>query len=311
MPAVQESAVDAVRRFNRFYTKQIGLLREGLLDTRFSLTQARVLYEIAHQDRVTSKQLGELLKLDAGYLSRQLGKFEKAGLIVRHVSERDARLQHLALTRKGRAAFSMLDRRSVSEVEAQLRRLTPAAQERLVQSMRTIHALLEPAAEGSAVQLRAHQPGDLGWIISRHGAIYAQEYGWDLTFEALVADIAATFIKKFNPARERCWIAEAGAERVGCVLLVQESSTVGKLRLLLVEPTARGLGVGGRLVDECLAFAGRAGYRKVTLWTNDVLHAARRIYQRAGFRLVKEERHHSFGHDLVGQNWELKLNSTS
>jgi DNA-binding MarR family transcriptional regulator/GNAT superfamily N-acetyltransferase len=307
MAPVQNNAVEAVRKFNRFYTKQIGLLREGLLDTSFSLTQARVLYEIAHQKGITSKQLGERLNLDAGYLSRLIGKFEKAGLIARQASGQDARVQHFALTRKGRTAFAMLDRRSAAEVEAQLRSLAPAAQARLVDSMNTIHALIEAPAEPPSVKLRSHQPGDMGWVIGRHGAIYAEEYGWDVTFEAFVADIAAKFIQKHDPERERCWIAEAGGERVGCIFLVQKSRTVAKLRLLLVEPTARGLGVGGRLLDECLAFARAAGYRKVTLWTNDILHAARHLYQRAGFSLVQEERHHSFGHDLVGQNWELTL----
>lgn len=309
MAPVQENAVAAVRKFNRFYTRQIGLLREGLLDTSFSLTQARVLYEIACQKGITSKQLGERLNLDAGYLSRLVGKFEKAGLVARQASGQDARIRHLRLTRKGRSAFATLDRRSASEVEAQLRSLAPAAQANLVDSMDRIQALLEPPAGPPKIQLRAHQPGDMGWVIGRHGALYAQEYGWDITFEAFVADIAAKFIRKFNPESERCWIAEAGRERVGCVFLVEESRAVAKLRLLLVEPTARGLGIGGRLVDECIAFARAAGYTKMTLWTNDILHAARRIYQRAGFRLVHEERHHSFGHDLVGQNWELPLRS--
>jgi DNA-binding MarR family transcriptional regulator/GNAT superfamily N-acetyltransferase len=299
--------VEAVRRFNRFYTKQIGLLREGLLGTPFSLTQARILYEIAHQKRITPTQLGECLNLDAGYLSRQIGKFEEAGLVARQASSRDGRVQHLALTGKGRVAFATLDRRSTSEVQAQLRSLEPAARARLVASMNTIHDLLEPPTEKPKVQLRAHRPGDIGWVIGRHGAIYAQEYSWDATFEALVAEIAAKFIRKFDPERERCWIAEADGERVGCIFLVKVSRTTAKLRLLLVEPAARGLGVGGRLVDECIAFAKAAGYRKITLWTQDILHGARRIYQRAGFRLIKEEQHHSFGHDLNGQYWELRI----
>jgi DNA-binding MarR family transcriptional regulator/GNAT superfamily N-acetyltransferase len=302
-----DQAVEAVRRFNRFYTKQIGLLREGLLDTPFSLTQARVVYEIGRQKRITSKQLGEGLNLDAGYLSRQIGKFERDGLLVRQSSGQDARIRHLALTRKGRAAFAMLDQRSASDVRDQLRALPPAAQARLVGSMNTIQGLLETTAEPPEIDLRAHKPGDMGWVIMRHGAIYAEEYGWDATFEALVADIAAKFIRRFDPQCERCWIAEFRGERVGCVFLVKGSRAVAKLRLLLVEPTARGLGAGSLLVGECLSFARAAGYRKVTLWTNDILHAARRIYQRAGFRLIYEDRHHSFGHDLVGQNWELTL----
>jgi len=307
MAPTPQDAVESVRRFNRFYTRQIGLLREGLLDTRFSLTQARVLYEIAHQKGIASKELGERLNLDAGFVSRLIGRFEKSGLLARQPSSRDGRLHHLALTRKGRTVFATLDRRSVAEIQAQLANLEPASRAKLVDSMNAIQSLLDPRAEPPAVHLRAHRPGDMGWVISRHGAIYAQEYGWDMTFEALVAEIVARFIRNFDPERERCWIAEIAGERVGSIFLVQDSRAVAKLRLLLVEPAARGRGVGGRLVDECLAFARAAGYRKITLWTNDILHAARRIYQRAGFGLVEEERHHSFGHDLVGQNWELDL----
>jgi DNA-binding MarR family transcriptional regulator/GNAT superfamily N-acetyltransferase len=307
MATVHEDAVEAVRKFNRFYTRQIGILREGLLDTPFSLTQARILYEIAHQKGITSKPLGDHLHLDAGYVSRQIGRFEKAGLVERQASGTDARVQHLALTRKGRTAFATLDRRSAADVQAQLRRLTADAQTKLVASMNAIYMLLEAPPEPPTVRLRGHQPGDMGWVVSRHGAIYAQEYGWDATFEALVADIVAKFIRAYDPERERCWIATAAGERVGSVFLVQESRRVAKLRLLLVEPAARGLGVGGRLVDECVDFAKAAGYQKVTLWTNDILHAARHLYQRAGFRLIQEDRHHSFGQDLVGQNWELAL----
>lgn len=307
MSPAQEGAVNAVRRFNRFYTKQIGLLREGLLGTRFSLTQARILYEIAHQEGISSSQLSLQLNLDAGYLSRQIGKFEKAGLVARRTSDRDGRVQHLALTGNGQREFAILDQRSASEVAAQLGGLTPDAQAKLVESMQSIQSLLDPGKEAPAVRLRAPQPGDMGWVVGRQGVFYAREYGWDATFEALAAEIVAKFVRNFDPARERCWIAEASGERAGCVFLVQESRTVAKLRLLFVEPAARGLGVGSRLVDECIAFARQAGYRKLTLWTNDILDAARRIYQRAGFRLIEEERHHSFGQDLTGQNWELTL----
>lgn len=300
-------AVAAVRRFNRFYTRQIGLLREGLLGTPYSLTQARILYEIAHQEGVTAKQLGEQLRLDPGYLSRLLARFEKARLVARKTSGQDGRVRHLALTSKGRAASATLDQRSTADVDELLRRLTPAGRQKLVASMQSIEDLLDPSAAAPAVTLRDPEPGDYGWVVSRHGAIYAEEYGWDATFEALVAEIVAQFIRNFRPGRERCWIAEAGGERAGCIFLVEGSRTVAKLRLLLVEPSRRGLGIGKRLVDECVAFAQAAGYCKVTLWTNDVLAAARHIYQRAGFRLVEEDRHHSFGQDLVGQNWELAL----
>jgi len=307
MAPAGEDAAQVVRRFNRFYTRQIGLLREGLLDTPFSLTQARILYEIAQQDGVTARQLEGQLNLDPGYLSRQVAKFDKAGLVARRPSDRDGRVWHLSLSRKGRTAFAMLDRRSASDAERQLRNLTPAAQAKLVESMKSIQALLEPAAGQPGLELRAPVPGDMGWVISRHGAVYAQEYGWDATFEALVGEIAAKFVQKFDSQRERCWIAELGGERVGCIFLVKAARTVAKLRLLFVEPAARGRGIGRRLVEECIAFAREAGYRKVTLWTNDVLHAARHIYEGAGFRLTEENRHHSFGKDLVGQTWELTL----
>lgn len=272
MAPAGESRVNLGRTFNRFYTKQIGLLREGLLNTRFSLTQARVLYEIFHEPGVTSKKLAERLNLEAGYLSRLIQKFETGALVRRAASTEDRRVQHLALTAKGRSAATDLDQRSASEVLAQLQRLGPDAQARLVSVMRTIEELLGSPPRTTpvaSVSLRRHRPGDMGWVVSRHGAIYAAEYGWDSSFEALVAEIAAKFIRRFDPARERCWIAEAGGERVGCAFLVQHSPRVAQLRLLLVEPSARGLGVGTRLVNECLAFASRIGYRKITLWTND------------------------------------------
>lgn len=303
-----EERTHAVRRFSRFYTRRLGVLGEGLLDSSFSLTEARVLYELAHRDRPTATALGRDLGLDPGYLSRILRRFEEAGLLERARSEADARQSHLVLTPAGRAAFAPLDKASREQVGALLSRLTDADQRRLTDAMATIESLLgEVEAPKAPYTLRPHRPGDMGWIVHRHGALYAQEYGWGDTFEALVAEIAATFIKDFDPKRERCWIAEWDGEIVGSVLLVKQSDEVAKLRLLFVEPKARGLGIGRRFVEECIRFARDAGYRRITLWTNDVLHAARKIYADAGFRLVQTEPHRSFGHDLVGENWELEL----
>jgi DNA-binding MarR family transcriptional regulator/GNAT superfamily N-acetyltransferase len=299
---------DAVRRFNRFYTKRIGVLHEGLLGSRYSLTQVRTLYELAHRDQPTAAELSKELGVDPGYLSRILRGFRGRGLISRTRSAADGRQSHLSLTARGRKAFAPLDRRSQEEIRAMLGALPPSDQERLVRAMEGIEALLSPRREAKVPYLlRPHQPGDMGWVVHRHGALYAQEYGWDETFEALVAEIAAKFIREFDAKRERCWIAEREGEIVGSVFLVKKSPTVAKLRLMYVEPKARGLGIGKRLVEECLRFARQVGYRKITLWTNSVLLAARHIYRKAGFRLVHEERHHSFGHDLVGETWELEL----
>ena len=302
---------DQVRAFNRFYTKQIGLLRDGYLKTPFSLTQARVLYELGSHPGIRWSELFEELALDAGYLSRLVKNFEARGLIRREVSGEDRRVSHLSLTAKGRAEFQKLNSRSQAEIEAMLAKLSGPQQQRLVASMNSIRQLLEPQKEDEPIEIRAHRPGDIGWVIARHGELYTQEYNWDSTFEGLVAEIAGNFLKDFDPEREHCWIAERSGDRVGCVFLVKKSKSVAKLRLLLVDPAARGSGLGTRLVDECVNFARRAGYRKLILWTNDILHAARRIYERCGFVLVKEEKHHSFGHDLVGQFWELKLRVTA
>lgn len=309
MPTSKDQ-IRLVRRFNRFYTRRIGLLREGLLDTPFSLTQARVLYEIAQQPGARSCNLAADLGLDPGYLSRLLASFERRELVRRLRSKTDARVNHVSLTVRGRAEFKRLDARSRSQVAAMLAGLTQSQQQRLADSMNAVQNLLDPPASAvKAVTVRPHRPGDIGWVVARHGEIYHQEYGWDSTFEGLVATIAGQFLTRSDPRRERCWIAELDGERAGCVLLVRASDTVAKLRLLLVEPAARGHHIGARLVDECIAFARQAGYRKLTLWTNSVLHAARRIYERAGFRLVRQGKHRSFGHDLVEQVWELKLNS--
>jgi DNA-binding MarR family transcriptional regulator/GNAT superfamily N-acetyltransferase len=303
-----DQRVAAVRRFNRFYTQKIGVLREGLLNSPFSLTEARVLYELANRDQPTASALGRDLGLDAGYLSRILRRFEKKGLLTRKTSKTDGRQQLLTLTRKGEEAFAPLNTRSRAEIGALLDPLSEAEQVRLVEAMHTIERSLGAAPEPrTPYLLRPHQPGDMGWVVHRHGALYAQEYGWDETFEALVAEVAAAFIKTYDPKTERCWIAEKDGAIVGSVFLVRKSRTVAKLRLLYVEPKARGLGIGARLATECERFARQAGYRKITLWTNSILHAARHIYEKAGYRLVESAPHRSFGHDLVGETWEKTL----
>ena len=300
--------VGDVRRFNRFWTRQIGVLREGYLESPFSLTEVRVLYELAHREETTAGELGEELGLDAGYLSRILSGFQKHGLIRKRPSEADGRRRLLRLTERGREAFAPLEARSRSEIGAMLGGMSIAGQERLVKAMRTIEGLLSFRPDPAVPYLlRPPQPGDMGWVVHRHGVLYAREYGWDERFEALVAGIVAKFIQQYDPRVERCWIAERDGEVVGCVFLVRESEEVAKLRLLLVEPEARGLGIGSRLVEECIRFARQAGYLKITLWTNDVLNSARRIYEAMGFQLVHEKPHRSFGHDLVGQTWELML----
>jgi DNA-binding MarR family transcriptional regulator/ribosomal protein S18 acetylase RimI-like enzyme len=301
-------SVDAVRRFNRFYTRQIGVLQEGLLKSPFSLAEARVLYELAHRDQPTAAALCKDLGLDAGYLSRILRGFERGGLIDRRPSTADGRQNLLALTLDGRAAFGRLEQATRGQVGAMLGVLPEDGRRRLLDAMRTIETLL---GAGTALRapylLRPQQPGDLGWIVHRHGVLYADEYGFDARFEALVAEIVTQFGRHHDPGRERCWIAERDGVPVGSVLLARQSDEVAKLRLLLVEPEARGLGIGARLVGECERFARRAGYRKITLWTNSVLHAARRLYEKAGYRRVHEEPHRSFGQELVGETWELML----
>lgn len=300
--------VAAVRRFNRFYTRQIGVLTDQYLDSPFSLTPARVLYELAHHEQTTATVLGGELGLDAGYLSRILRDFKKRGLVAKQPSAADGRQSLLRLTEKGQDAFAAINTRSASDIEAMLNRLSGEDQERLVESMSVIEGLLgAPPDRRVPYILRPHQSGDMGWVVQRHGILYAEEYGWNEQFEALVAEIVAKFIQHYDPRRERCWIAEKDGENVGSVFLVKKSQTVAKLRLLLVEPKARGLGIGTRLVDECVRFARQAGYRKITLWTNSILVAARHIYEQAGFHLVDSDPHHSFGHDLVGENWELAL----
>ncbi len=306
-----QQRIEAVRRFNRFYTRRIGVLREGLLGSPFSLVEARIIYELAQHGQTTATQLCRELGLDGGYLSRILRRFEKAGLIDKRRSETDGRQSLLRLTEPGQAAFAALDSRSRHEIGALIGELSREDQYRLVGAMNTVEVLFDAKPEPrTPYLLRPHQPGDMGWIVHRHALLYAEEYGWDESFEALVARIVTEFLDRFDAKAERCWIAEQDGEIVGCVFLVKKSKRVAKLRLLLVEPKARGLGIGARLVDECLRFARRVGYRKITLWTNSVLTAARPIYERAGFRLIDEAPHHSFGHDLIGQTWELDLPRT-
>ena len=304
--------IDAVRRFNRYWTRKIGVLREGLLHTPYTLTEARVLLEISHRGSPTATDLSRGLGLDPGYLSRVLGRLEERGLLARIPSEADGRRRVLSLTPDGEEAFSLLDARSREEVGEMLGGLSEGEQRHLLEAMRTVEVILDgDDARGfkysEPFYLRAPEPGDLGWVVQRHGSLYAWEYGWDESFEALVARIVADFAGGHDAARERCWIAEMGGMNVGCVFVVKESAEVAKLRLLLVEPEARGLGLGTSLVEECVRFARSHGYGKLVLWTNSVLGAARHVYEEKGFELVEEEEHHSFGKDLVGQNWELVL----
>jgi DNA-binding MarR family transcriptional regulator/N-acetylglutamate synthase-like GNAT family acetyltransferase len=304
-----KTQIDAVRHFNRFYTKQIGVLSDGLLESSFSLTEARVIYELAQRGSATASELGNELRLDAGYLSRIVGKFEQRRLISKRPSEADARQSVLSLTARGRKEFESLNQLSRNQVEEILNDLTPLDQSRLVGAMRTIEEILGTSLKDEKISyiLRPPHAGDMGWVVQSNGSLYAQEYGWDETYEALVAQIVSDFVKNYDPKRERCWIAEKDGENIGCVFLVKESEQVARLRLLIVDPKARGLGVGKRLVDECTRFARQARYKKITLWTNSVLLAARGIYEKAGYKLVKAEKHHSFGHDLTGETWELDL----
>ncbi len=306
--AVLDEQIAAIRGFNRFYTRQIGLLDESLLKSPFSLTEGRVLFELARRDRLTASTLCRDLGLDAGYLSRLLKKFETRGLIARAPSEHDARQTMLSLTAAGRDAFAPLDADAHDEIAALLASMTADERDRLVKAMRRVQSLLDDGPDRAVpFILRPHAPGDIGWIIHRHGVLYAEEYGWDENLEALAAEIAAAFVKSFDPKRERCWIAERDGEIVGSVFIVREDDETAKLRLLYVERAARGLGIGRRLVDEAIRFARAKGYRTLTLWTNDVLVSARRIYEAAGFQLVAEDPQHAFGKDVVSQTWSLAL----
>jgi DNA-binding MarR family transcriptional regulator len=301
--------VAAVRRFNRFYTRTIGVLQEGLLQSSFSLAEARVLYELAQCGETTAGPLGRELGLDPGYLSRILQRFERDRLISRVPSEADRRQNALSLTDAGREAFAPLEAGSRDEIGALLGGLPEPAQAALVAAMGRIESLLGAPASAASQPwlLRQHRAGDIGWVVARHGALYAEEYGLDQRFEALVAKVAGEFLAGHDPARERCWIAERNGVNIGAVFLVRDTDEIARLRLLIVEPAARGLGIGKRLVAECIGFARTAGYRRVTLWTNDVLTAARAIYQQAGFRLSASAPHQDFGPPMVGEDWELEL----
>jgi len=308
----QDSRIAAVRRFNRFYTRQIGVLRKNFLDSPYSLGEARVLYEIGNDNARTATEIGRALDLDAGYLSRVLRDFEKRALIRRKTSESDARQSYLTLAPSGRKAFALLNRLSQRDIGAMLRKLTPARQSQLIDAMHTIEQLLgadegEKPSEGRDYIVREPRHGDFGWIVKRNAEIYAKEYGWTAPFEGVCAQIVADFVNKFDPKRERCWIAEMDGENVGSIMLANDGDGVARIRLLVLDPKARGLGIGARLVDECIRFARRAGYKKVTLWTHSVLTAARHIYQKAGFRLMRTERHRSWGRPVVSEYWDLEL----
>ncbi|MCA1455025.1 MarR family transcriptional regulator [Bradyrhizobium sp. BRP22] len=301
-----ETHVAAVRAFNRFYTRKLGVLDQHLLQSPFSLSEARVLYELAHREEISAKQIGTELGLDPGYLSRILQKFDEDGLLTRTPLASDRRQYQLGLTAKGRQTFARINRASHDEVAAMLMRLAPDDRARLTAAMGTIERLLGEAAPPRAV-LRDPRPGDMGWVVQSQSVLYASEYGFDSSYEALVAEIVAKFLTSFEASRERCWIADLEGTPVGSVFLVRHSDDVAKLRLLAVDPAGRGQGLGKRLVGECISFAKACGYRKITLWTQSILIAARKIYQDAGFVLVKSGPHRSFGQDLVGETWERTL----
>ena len=300
-----EPDIAAVRAFNRLYTRKLGMLDQQLLKSPFSLSEARVLYELAHRDELSAKEIATELGLDAGYLSRIVQSFDEAGLISREPLPTDRRQYRLALTAKGRQAFAKLERSAKDDVAAMLERLPPGGRARLIGAMADIARLLGDAARQAT--LREPRPGDMGWVVQSHGALYAREYGFDSSFEGLVAEITAKFLASFDASRERCWIAEIDGTQVGSVFLVRHSDDVAKLRLLLIDPAGRGQQLGQRMVGECIAFARACGYRRITLWTQSILLAARSIYEKAGFKLVASEPHRSFGQDLVGETWELEL----
>ena len=307
-----QQSVARVRGFNRFYTRQIGALNGGFLQSPFSLTEVRVLYELSVHATLTATDLRRELGLDAGYLSRILRAFHRRGLIRRQISASDARRVQLALTAKGRVEFGRIESRQRADVERMLGGLAPKERDRLLERMRSVERILgAETRRPPAITLRPHRPGDMGWITYRQAVLYHQEYGWDERYEALIGRIMAEFVEQFDPEHERCWVAERAGEIVGSIFCVRKSRSVARLRLLYVEPSARGTGLGTRLVDECIAFAKAHGYRTLTLWTNSVLHAARRIYERRGFVLVEERPHRMFGEGLVGQTWDLDLRTAS
>jgi DNA-binding MarR family transcriptional regulator/GNAT superfamily N-acetyltransferase len=308
-PSAPNDPVQAIRRFNRFYTRQIGVLQEHLLESQFSLAEVRVLYELAHGENLTASELCHDLGLDRGYVSRMLKSFEKLGYVKMAQASEDRRRVLLSLTAKGRKVFEPLEQRSSDEVGVMLGKLSSAQQKTLLSATREIEQILSPSPSIAAPYiLRSHRPGDMGWVVHRHGVLYSKEYGYDERFEALVAEIVAEFVQKFDPSRDVCWMAEKDGEIVGSIFLVKKSKTVAKLRLLLVEPSARGLGIGKKLIEVCVAFARKAGYKKIVLWTQSELHSARHLYERAGFTLAGEKKHDSWGREgLVAGTWELKL----
>jgi DNA-binding MarR family transcriptional regulator/GNAT superfamily N-acetyltransferase len=304
-----QQSVARVRGFNRFYTRQIGVLNKGFLDSPFSLTEVRVLYELSVRDRASATDLRTALGLDAGYLSRILRAFRRRGLVQRKASAQDARRSELSLSAKGRAEFGRIEGRQRADLERMLGALAPGSRDELLKRMQSVERILsiDAAPPPHAVTLRSHRPGDMGWITHRQAVLYHREYGWGERYEALIARIMAEFIENFDPRAERCWVADRDGEILGSIFCVRKSRSVAQLRLLYVEPAARGMGLGTRLVDECIAFAKTRGYRTLTLWTNSVLVSARRIYEAKGFRLVEEKRHRMFGKGLVGQTWDLDL----
>lgn len=305
--SVLDAQVSAVRAFNRLYTRKIHVL-DGMASSPFSLAEARVLYELAHRQQPTATDIRKELGLDAGYMSRILRNFERRKLVRREQSTTDERQRFLSLTPRGRKAFAPLDDRSSRDIAALLNQLPPTRRKQLVDAVQTVRRLLGDKPEPKTPYLlRQHQPGDMGWIVSRQAVLYADEYGWDGTYEALAAEIVGQFIKNYDPKYERAWVAEKDGERVGAVFVARKSDEIAQLRLLHVEREARGLGIGKRLVEECVRFARQAGYQKMTLWTQSILLAARHIYKAAGFQIVHEEKHHRFGKDLTAETWELKL----
>lgn len=303
-----QESITTIREFNRYYTRKIGALNEGLLNSPFSLTEARLIFEIGNHQDITAAALGDMLGLDAGYLSRTLNALEEQNLIERRHSEQDRRQRLINLTAEGRQAFALLDSRSREETAALIADLSAEEIFSLTGAMSNVKQILDPDNKKKGmIYIRQNEVGDMGWVVQQHGLIYHHEYGWDKTFEAYVAEICAEFIKNYDPDLERCWIAEKDGQQVGAVFCVNAGEGIAQLRMLIVTPKARGLGLGSRLVEECIRFTRQADYRKLTLWTNDILVEARHIYQKSGFKLVEEEKHHSFGKYLVGQNWELTL----
>jgi len=306
-----DKQVSAIRAFNRFYTRKIGVL-DGMASSPFSLAEARVLYEVAHRPQTTATDICKELGLDAGYMSRILRDFERRKLVRREQSKTDERERVLSLTNQGQKAFAPLDERSNRDIAAMLEELSLTERKRLVEAAQLVGRLLGERAElKTPYLLRQHEPGDMGWIVHRQAILYAEEYGWDGTYEALAAEIVAQFIRNYDPKRERAWVAEKDGERIGAVFVAKESDEIARLRLLHVEREARGVGIGKRLVEECIRFARQAGYKKMTLWTQSILHAARGIYKKAGFQIVHERKHHSFGKNLTAETWELKLKDDS